>query len=133
MISNAYRDISFFFAIAGFPNTWIWTEYEYDLWGNKTKVIEDVNGLALVTTYEYNHQGEVIKVTLPNGKWTETVRDGRGLVVETNIGYGETTVETTEICYDDNGNLELQVTENDAWTKHEYDDFDRLIQVIKGL
>jgi YD repeat-containing protein len=115
------------------PVKWIRTKYEYDLRGNKTKVIEDVNGLALVTTYEYNHQGEVTKVTLPNGKWTETVRDGRGLVYKTIVGYGVTTVATTEFYYDDNGNLEWQKSTNDIWTRYEYDDFDRLIRVTKGL
>jgi YD repeat-containing protein len=117
---------------------WVWTEYEYDLWGNKTKVIEDANGLALATTYEYNNQGEETKVTLPNGKWTKTIRDGRGLVTEQIVGYHDTEegkdVEfSTWFEYDANGNLIWQTAPNLIKTKYEYDDFDRLHKVTKGL
>lgn len=129
-IARAKHDGEFVF---NSPGSWIWTEYEYDLRGNRTKVIEDVNGLGLETTYEYNNQGEVIKVTLPNGKWTETLRDGRGLVAYTVVGYGDTTVATTAFYYDDNGNLEEQIAPNVIKTKYQYDDFDRLIKVTKGL
>ncbi|MHC4621150.1 MAG: RHS repeat domain-containing protein, partial [Planctomycetota bacterium] len=36
---------------------WIYTEYKYDLWGNRIEVIEDSGdgGLELKTTYEYNN------------------------------------------------------------------------------
>lgn len=119
------------------PSYWVETEYDYDLRGNRTKVIEDVGGLALETTYEYNNQGEVTKVTLPNGKWTKTIRDGRGLVAVTEVGYGtgesETTVATTEFYYDANGNLKRQKSPLSIWTEYEYDDYDRLIKVTKGL
>ena len=115
------------------PGSWIWTEYEYDSRSNRTKVIEDVNGLGLETTYEYNNEGGVIKVTLPNGKWTETIRDGRGLVAYTVVGYGDTTVAITTFYYDDNGNLEEQIAPNGIRTRYDYDDFDRLIKVTRGL
>lgn len=118
----------------GDPNDgWVVSEYEYDLWGRRTKVIEDVNGLALETTYKYNNQGEVTQVTLPNGKWTKTYRDGRGLVIKTEVGYGSITVAATEFIYDGNGNLVWQMTPDLFWTKYEYDDFDRLIRVTRGL
>jgi len=115
------------------PSSWVETEYEYDLRGNRIKVIEDVGGLALETTYEYNNQGQVTKVTLPNGKWTKTVRDGRGLVAKTIVGYGATTVATTWFYYDANRNLERQKSPIGIWTEYEYDDFDRLIKLTKGL
>lgn len=115
------------------PNKWIWTKYEYDLQGNKTKVIEDVNGLDLEIVYEYNNQGEVTKVTLPNGKWTETVHDGRGLVDHATVGHGQTPVATTWFYYDSNGNIEWQKAPNGVLTKYEYDDFDRLKKVTRGL
>jgi YD repeat-containing protein len=115
------------------PNSWIWTEYEYDLRSNRTKVTEDANGLGLTTTYEYNNQGEVVQVTLPNGKWTKTYSDGRGLTTKTEVGYGGTTVATTEFKYDANGNLKWQKAPDGFWTRYDYDDYDRLIGVIKGL
>jgi len=115
------------------PSSWIWAEYKYDLRGNKIKVVEDANALGLETTYEYNNQGDVIKVTLPNGKWTKTYRDGRGLVTATKIGHGDTTEATTSFEYDANGNLKWQIMPDGIKTKYEYDDFDRLIKVTKGL
>ncbi|MHC4867447.1 MAG: hypothetical protein ACYTEX_25525 [Planctomycetota bacterium] len=121
------------FSVGNEPNSsWAWTEYEYDLRGNRTKVIEDVNDLELTTTYKYNNQGEVVQVTLPNGKWTKTYRDGRGLVTETEVGYGSTSVETT-FEYDANGNLKWQTAPDGFKTRYTYDDYDRLISVVRGL
>lgn len=117
----------------GSPASWIWTRYEYDLRGNKNKVIEDVNRLGLETAYEYDNQGEVIKVTLPNGKWTETVRDGRGMVAQTIVGHEGTTVATTWFYYDANGNLIEEVAPNNIRTTYEYDDFDRVTKITRGL
>jgi YD repeat-containing protein len=116
-----------------YPSKWVYTKHEYDVRGNKVKVIEDANGLKLQTTYEYDNQNGVTKITLPNGKWTKTYRDGRGLVSKTEVGYGSTTIATTEFLYDDNGNLAWQKAPDDIWTKYEYDDFDRLIKVTRGL
>lgn len=119
------------------PNDWILTEYEYDFLGRRIAVIEDANGLKLKTTYEYNNQGEVKKVALSNGKWTKTIRDGRGLVAYSIVGYGkgdaEATVATTDFYFDDNGNLIEQIAPNNIRTKYEYDNFDRLKKVTKGL
>jgi len=112
---------------------WIYTAYEYDLRGNRTAVIEDVNGLCLKTSYAYNNQGEVTKVTLANGKWTRTIRDGRGLVSRVEVGYGQEVVATTEYEYDANGNMIWQKNPDGYWTKYEYDDFDRLIRVTRGI
>lgn len=136
------------FELTAEPNdtTWTWTEYEYDLWGNRTKVIEDANGLGLETSYEYNFLGEITKVTLPNGKWIKTTRDGRGLATEQVVGYYDTSesedveVSVVESRYDDNGNLQWQSSPNDpdsasddVWTRYYYDDYDRLIKVTRGL
>ncbi len=115
------------------PNSWIYTQYEYDLRGNKTKVIEDVNGLELETVYEYNNQNEVTKVTLPGGKWTKTTRDGRGLVIKTEVGYDSTTVATTTFEYDANGNLVWKTDPDGYKSRYDYDDFDRVIMVTRGL
>lgn len=117
----------------GSPASWIWTRYEYDLRGDKTKVIEDVNRLELKTAYEYDNQGEVTKVTLPNGKWNETVRDGRGMVAQTIVGHGGTTVAITWFYYDANGNLMEEIAPNDIMTTYEYDDFDRVTKITRGL
>jgi len=117
----------------GSPDSWIWTRYEYDVRGNRIKVIEDVNGLELATTSEYNNQNEVTEVNLPNGKWTKTIRDGRGLVATTIVGYGTTEVATTAFYYDANGNLIEEVAPNNISTTYEYDDFDRVKKITRGM
>jgi YD repeat-containing protein len=115
------------------PDGWVITEYEYDLRGNRTKIVEDVGGMELTTTYEYNYQDEVTKVTLPTGKWTKTYRDGRGTKVKTEVGYDSTVVATTEFEYDGNGNLKKKTAPNGIVTEYDYDDFDRLEKVTRGL
>jgi len=112
---------------------WIYTKYEYDLQGNRTKVIEDVNDLNLETTYEYNNQGEVTKVTLPIGKWTKTYYNGRGLVSKTEVGHNSTVEATTTYYYNDNGNLEWEYAPDGTWKHIEYDDFGRKSKVTKGM
>lgn len=118
------------------PN-WITTKYEYDLQGNKTKVIEDLYGLALETSYEYDNQGQLIKTTLPNGKWTKTVFDGRGLVRKQIVGYGQGVSEVeyavTEFKYDANGNLIEQKAPDLTKTLYEYDNFDRVKKITRGI
>ena len=116
------------------PNDWIITKYEYDDYGRRTKVIEDDGGANLTTQYEYKTQNEVTKVTLPNGKWTETYRDGRGLVERTEVGPNGTGQPlVTEFRYDGNGNLVEQIDPDSIRTKYDYDDFDRVEKVTRGL
>ena len=117
----------------GSPDSWVKTEYEYDVYGNRTKVIEDATGMALETVYSYNNQGQVIKVTEPNGKWTQTTYDGRGLVATVTVGYGSTESARTDYFYDDNGNIEQEVAPDLTRTTYEYDDYDRLIKLTRGL
>ena len=115
---------------------WVVTQYQYDFLGRKTAVIEDVDGLALKTEYEYNNQGEVAKVTLPNGKWTQTYRDGRGLTVMQVTGHDqlpESKWQVSQFKYDANGNLEEQVSPDGISTLYEYDNFDRLVKVKRGI
>lgn len=120
------------FQIDNPDDDWIYTEYYYDLWGRKTKTIEDANGLALETYYEYNHQGQAIKTTLPNGKWTKTEFNGRGFVKKQIVGYQTTDVAVTEFEYDENGNLGTHIAPNKVKTKYEYDDFDRIVKITRG-
>ncbi|MHB9070608.1 MAG: RHS repeat-associated core domain-containing protein [Sedimentisphaerales bacterium] len=110
------------------PDGWIVTKYEYDFLGRKTKTIEDYGNDNLTTEYEYNNQGEVIKVTEPSGKWTETIRDGRGLTIQTIVGYGSNDVLLTDYEYDANKNLIQQTNPDGTIELFEYDNFDRLVK-----
>jgi len=127
--------------------TWVKTKYEYDFLGRRKAVIEDADGLALKTEYEYNNQGELVKTTLPNGKWTKTERDGRGLVVKQIVGYYDPVEEedfeaaVTTFKYDANGNMiekTVPYTDPDGnpkrvKTAYKYDNFDRLEQTVGGM
>lgn len=120
------------------PDSWLRvTKYEYDFLGRRTAVVQDPNGLALRTTYEYNHQGEVIKTTQPNGKWTKTIRDGRGLMTNQIEGYGagvsEVEVARTRFIYDANGNLKDQIAPDGTRIRYIYDNFGRRRKVVRGL
>lgn len=119
------------------PSTikWIVTRYVYDYLGRKNAVIEDEGGLSLLTQYEYNNQGEVDKTILPNGKWTEIHRNGRGQVITQIVGHDQVNSslwQVTEYEYDANGNLLRQVDPTGAVTVYAYDDYDRLMGTKKG-
>ena len=65
------------------PDSWYITSYEYDDYGRKIQQVEDVDGLALLTTYVYDHQNQLVKTTYPDGRWHKQIRNGRGLVAKT--------------------------------------------------
>jgi len=136
-VKKAKKDSTFYYILATDtdPN-WVVTEYEYDQYGRRTAVIEDQTGAALKTTYEYDYQGRVKKTTLPNGKWTETYRDGRGLVKMQIVGHDNMDQDdwlVTLFYYDARGNLIEKVAPDGVSTVYKYDDFDRLVMVRKGL
>ena len=117
--------------------SWVVTEFKYNLYGRRISVIEDQTDAALKTNYEYDIQGRVKKTTLPNGKWTETHRDGRGMVKMQIVGHDNMEDENdwlvTLFYYDARGNLSEKVTPDSVSTVYKYDDFDRLVMVRKGL
>lgn len=113
---TANKDTAFSFNGAdpegGTPDSsWIKEVYQYDAYGRKTAVIADAGtgGKNLTTIYEYNNQSEVERVTTPDMHYTQTIRDGRGLVTEVITGVkvdGQYEARaTTYYYYDLNGNL----------------------------
>lgn len=133
-LTNVFRAINEGkFLLSSGPAKWVTTRYEYDLWGHKTKVIEDFNHAGIQTIYEYNNQGQLIKTTLPNGKWTKVEYDGRGFPIRQSVGYGQTEIAVTESIYDKDGHLSEQILPDKSRTQYEYDDFGRLIRVKRGV
>jgi RHS repeat-associated protein len=117
------------------PNNWIWTCYEYYQDGKKKKSIEDygTGRTNLTTAYFYNWQGELEKVLYPTGKWVKTYRDGRGLVVLEEVGYGtDTVVLESAYSYDANGNLKQQSNPDGSILVYTYDHYDRLKRTYQG-
>jgi len=115
------------------PSSWITTSYAYDEYGRKTQTIEDVGGLNLTTRYEYNNQDELVKTTTPGGVWTETRRDGRGLVTMQIMGYDTDPNHqlTTTYEYDVDGNLTKTTNPQGVETWYEYDGYGRKTRMIQ--
>lgn len=119
--------------------TWTKVENQYDDYGNRTDMLQYVNGLTLTTEYWYNQLGELEKTILPNKKYSKTFRDGRGLVKEEVVGYVDKTsheevlVSITKFSYDENGSLKEQTFPDGTRLENVYDEFDRIKKTYKGL
>jgi len=110
---------------------WIHEVYLYGPYGRRTAVVADAGGTNLTTTYAYNNQSEVTKVTHPDGSSTETIRDGRGLVTY-QIGIANSQTATTNFAYDANGNLTRKTDPEGVAEYYDYDEFDRRTRVRRG-
>ena len=114
------------------PAGWSFTRYEYDFMGRRTAVVEDAGGLAMRTSWQYDNQCRVLRKSEPSGRWTRTVRDGRGLVTATITGYdgaeGPVEVFSTSSRYDANGNLVEHTAGDGTLHLYYYDNFDRPIR-----
>jgi len=90
------------------PYSWIVTTFAYDDYGRTvSKTVTHTRKPGSHTwSYEYDRQDRLTKVTYPDGMFKKTIRDGRGLIVAEEIGYGGTQVVWTNTYgYDVNGNL----------------------------
>ncbi|MCD4830991.1 MAG: hypothetical protein K8R02_04170 [Anaerohalosphaeraceae bacterium] len=125
MIAEAISGGEFAF---GGPEKWVYTKFEYDSFSQVTQVVEDVNGCSLATFYDYNYQGELVKTTESSGKWTEYIRDGRGMVVYEIDGFGQDDLAVAEFEYDAAGNLIKRSSSEGIVYRFEYDDFDRPVE-----
>ena len=111
--------------------SWTTTLYQYDAYGRRTAVIADLGDQNLTTSYEYDNQSDVTKVTRPDGSSATTVRDGRGLVsMAINTANGNSS--TTNFYYDLNGNLIKKKDPEGVCEYYEYDGFDRRIRSRRG-
>ena len=77
------------------------TKYEYDTMGNRTKIVDPVNGTAKPTIFSYDAQSRRIGRTDPRGNVTTYAYNTDGLL------WKETDPENgvVEFTYDTNGNL----------------------------
>ncbi len=113
------------------PPAWVTTTYQYDDYGRVT--LKTVAPGGHTTTYEYDIQDRIRKITYPDGIWKETIRDGRGLIVETRIGPDPILVSNYE--YDLNGNLDRRICQGCPDCTHdtvyEYDEYNRRTAEIR--
>jgi YD repeat-containing protein len=112
------------------PAAWITTTYSYDTYGRlSSKVVNN-----LTTSYEYDRQDRLVKVTWPDDRWKEITRDGRGQITQIQCGKGSTTLTST-YTYDDAGNLTVRTTEGcpqcGKRTEYQYDPYSRRTAEIR--
>ena len=116
--------------------TWIQEFYDYDVYGREIAVVSDYGGQNLRTEYEYNNQDEIVRVLKPDGRYTKTIRDGRGLVSQEITGVEINEVEkdkaTTTYFYDLNGNLIKKIDPEGVTEIYVYDSKDRMIRSRRG-
>ena len=113
--------------------SWSHEVYQYDGYGRKTGVIAlaGTGGQNLTTSYEYDNQSDVTRVTKPDGSSTTTIRDGRGLP-QYQISTANTKSATTSFYYNANGNLIKKKDPEGVSEYYDYDEFDRQIRVRRG-
>lgn len=122
---TANEKASFTFSGEAGSITWVSEVYQYDSYGRRTAIIADATGEALTTQYEYNNQNEIVKVIQPDQHFTETIRDGRGLVASVINGSPSEVQATTQYFYDLNGNLTKQIDPSGVTEIYAYDSMDR--------
>ena len=111
---------------------WIVEQYNYDEYGRKESVVADYGGDNLTTSYQYNSQSEIIKVTKPGGHYVETIYNGRGLVyqeVSGSVQGGEKHIVT--YLYNENGDLVRKYLPNGESEISVYDSYGRFDKTIK--
>ena len=98
---------------------WFTNLYEYDILNNKIEEDIDATGSQpanLVTSYEYDRNSQLVKITKPEGNIVEFDYDERGLQIAQRVGYDDAEgVDglVTVSVYNDNGNLLNQVGTGD--------------------
>lgn len=100
------------------------TLLEYDNLFRLVKVIEDANGLAIVTRYEYNPTGQIVKETDANGNATEYALDALDRIISKTDAEGQ----ITRFEYDAQGNLVNKTNPRGFATMYEYDALNRLVK-----
>ena len=96
------------------------TEYSYS---NAGKLLEQ-NTDGYKTLYEYNGAGKIIRVTNPDGTWTQYTYDLAGNVTYERIKGNPAAIKYT---YDRNGNVKSVTDRNGNKTVYEYDSMNRAI------
>ena len=99
-------------------------EYEFD---KLNRMIELTDPQSKVLDFEYDPEGGLSKVELPNGVLTTNEFDNAGRLAETTSEKGEATLESLEYEYDPFGNRIAQVDRLSQETTYEYDALNRLI------
>jgi RHS repeat-associated protein len=121
------------------------TSYAYDSRGNRTSVIDPINGSAHPTTFTYDPMSRLTGITYPNGTSAGFAYDSRGRRISATDQNGKTTTyayddadrlisvtdpasNLTQYGYDTEGNLTSITDGNNHTTYFTYDTMGRVIQ-----
>ncbi len=99
-------------------------KYEFD---KLSRMIALTDPQSKVFDFEYDPEGDLTKVELPNGVVTTNEFDNAGRLAETTSTKGETTLESLDYEYDPFGNRIGQVDRLSQKTTYDYDPLNRLI------
>ncbi len=115
--------------------------FSYDARDSLLQKTVEVSTLEiLTTTYEYDRNQNLVRVTQPQGNSIFRVFDERDLAYQVTRGEGSPEESTHTFTYDGNGNLIAAVDaadntgdgSGDTWQRR-YDGFDRLIETIDPI
>ena len=121
------------------------TSYTYDSRGNRTSVIDPINGSAHPTTFSYDVMNRLLGITYPNGTSVTFAYDYRGRRVSATDQNNHTSTfayddadrllsitdpanNFTQLGYDTEGNITSVTDANNHTTSFTYDAFGRVIQ-----
>lgn len=113
------------------PDEWNATLYGYDSYGRKISEVKDYENTNITTGYQYNIQNEVEIVTYSDDHTEETVKDGRGLTLQSIKSGGSESI-TTDYAYDGRGNLIQTKIADTIVNSLQYDDYGRKITSFNG-
>ena len=101
------------------------TSYAYDSRGNRTSVIDPINGSAHPTTFAYDAMSRLTGITYPNGTSVSFGYDYRGR----RISATDQNNKTTTYAYDDADRLISVTDAADNLTQYTYDTEDNLTSI----
>ena len=101
------------------------TSYQYDARGNRTAVIDPVNGAAHPTTFSYDIMNRLTGITYPDGSTVGFTYDVRGR----RISATDQNNRTTTYAYDDADRLTAVTDPANNVTQYAYDTEDNLLSI----
>lgn len=110
------------------------TTYQYDLLDNLHVMTVNTGSELLATTYDYDRDQNLVKVTKPEGNTDEYEYDARKLMTKARRGTSDGLLEAdTQYVYDGNGNLTDVLDGFQRATHVDYDGYDRQMAVTDRL
>jgi YD repeat-containing protein len=109
-------------------NPWWTTTFEHDVRGRVSTVFEEITAnTTRVTNRQFDGNGNVTQITLPELNIVRQVWDERGLLAERTRGFATAAASTEYFAYDGNRNLTTYTNGRSKTSTLSYDDFGRKV------